>query len=71
MHPGHKGRGLGGALLRHAAGLARDAGVVAHLETSNPVNLSLCRKFGYEVGHELTLHGAPPVWTMTTPGPPG
>ena len=70
VHPAQKGRGLGGTLLRHAAALAREAGVVAHLETSNPVNLPLYRKFGYEVGHELSLHGAPPVWTMTTPGPP-
>lgn len=70
VHPEQKGRGLGGALLRHAATLAREAGVVGHLETSNPVNLPLYRKFGYEVGKELTVHGSPPVWTMTTPGPP-
>jgi ribosomal protein S18 acetylase RimI-like enzyme len=66
VHPSQKGRGLGGALLRHAAGLAKAAGVVAHLETSNPENLGLYRRFGYEVQVEVTSHGGPPVWTMTT-----
>jgi ribosomal protein S18 acetylase RimI-like enzyme len=66
VHPSQKGRGLGGALLRHVAGIAKAAGVVAHLETSNPDNLGLYRRFGYEVQAEVTSHGGPPVWTMTT-----
>ncbi|MBX3192069.1 MAG: GNAT family N-acetyltransferase [Labilithrix sp.] len=67
VHPSKKGRGLGGALLRHAASLAREAGAVSHLETSNPDNLSLYRRFGFEVTSEVTAHGGPPVWVMTTP----
>ena len=69
VHPSEKGRGRGGALLRHAAELAKTAGVVAHLETANPDNLSLYRRFGYEVEVEVTSHGGPPVWTMSTTGP--
>jgi ribosomal protein S18 acetylase RimI-like enzyme len=65
VHPSRQGRGLGGALLRHAEELARAANVPSHLETANPVNLSLYRRFGYEVQTELTSHGGPPVWTMT------
>ncbi len=71
VHPEQKGRGLGGALLRHAASIARAAGVVGHLETSNPQNLSLYRRFGYEVQRELGARGVPPVWTMTTASTPG
>jgi ribosomal protein S18 acetylase RimI-like enzyme len=66
VHPSQKGRGLGGALLRHAAGIAKAAGVVAHLETSNPDNLGLYRHFGYEVEAEVTSHRGPTVWVMTT-----
>lgn len=66
VHPSQKARGLGGALLRHAGSIAKAAGVPSHLETSNPDNLSLYRHFGYEVRTELTSHGGPPVWTMTT-----
>jgi ribosomal protein S18 acetylase RimI-like enzyme len=65
VHPSQQGRGLGGALLRHAEEMAGAAKVPSHLETSNPVNLSLYRRFGYEVQTELTSHGGPPVWTMT------
>jgi ribosomal protein S18 acetylase RimI-like enzyme len=66
VHPSQKGRGLGGALLRHVTELAKIAEVVAHLETSNPDNVSLYRRFGFEVEAEITSHGGPPVWTMTT-----
>jgi GNAT superfamily N-acetyltransferase len=70
VHPESKGKGLGGTLLRHALSLAKEAGVVAHLETSNEVNLAFYRRFGFEVREELAHHGGPPVWTLTTPDVP-
>ena len=70
VHPAQHGRGLGGALLRHAGALADAAGVPSHLETANPVNLGLYRHFGFEVKTEVTSHGGPPLWTMTRPKPP-
>lgn len=66
VHPSLRGRGLGGVLLRHAGAIAKAAGVVSHLETSNPENLGLYRRFGFEVKNEIDSHGGPPVWTMTT-----
>lgn len=66
VHPSQKGRGLGGALLCDVEGIAKSERVVAHLETSNPDNLGLYRRFGYEVQEEITAHGGPPLWTMTT-----
>lgn len=66
VHPSLHGRGFGGVLLRHATAIAKASGVVAHLETSNPENLGLYRRFGFEVKNELDAHGGPPVWTMTT-----
>lgn len=69
VHPSQQGRGLGGRLLRHAASIASAAGVVSHLETSNPENLTLYRHFGYEIVTEITSHRAKPVWTMRTARP--
>jgi GNAT superfamily N-acetyltransferase len=66
VHPREKGRGRGGALLRHAAALAREAGVPQYLETGNPVNLTLYRRFGFEVVETIESHGGPPAWTMST-----
>lgn len=37
-----------------------------HLETGNPKNLGLYGRFGYEVTHEITSHGDPPLWIMTS-----
>ncbi len=67
VHPDSKGRGLGGTLLRHALAMAREAGCVTHLETSNEVNLPFYRRFGFVVHEEITSHAGPPVWTLTTP----
>jgi len=69
-HPGRKGHGLGGALLRQALEFARSRGVPAALETSNPVNLGFYRRFGFEVEHTFHVDDAPPLWTMKTPGVP-
>ena len=65
VHPSRKGRGLGGALLRHVTQIADAAGVACHLETANPDNLGLYRHFGFETRSELTSHGGPPLWTLT------
>ena len=66
VHPTQKGKGLGGALLRHLAAIANEANVRSHLETANPVNVSLYRKFGYEITTTIDVGAAPPLWTMTT-----
>lgn len=66
VHPGHKGRGLGGALLREALLLAEARGVPAYLETANPVNLGFYGRYGFKVREELRVGDAPPVWTLRT-----
>lgn len=64
VHPSRKGKGLGGALLRHLATVAK--GLPSHLETANPVNVPLYRKFGFEITTTIEVGDAPPLWTMTT-----
>jgi GNAT superfamily N-acetyltransferase len=66
VHPGHKGRGLGGALLGEALALARARGVAVYLETANPVNLGFYGRYGFKVQEELRVGDAPPVWTLRT-----
>jgi ribosomal protein S18 acetylase RimI-like enzyme len=67
VSPDHQGRGLGGDLLRRVLALAEERALVAYLETSNPVNLPLYRRHGFEVRDELVIGpGVPPVWTMAT-----
>lgn len=67
VHPSRQGKGLGGALLRHASEIADAAHVPCHLETAKPSNVELYKRFGYEVQETLTAHGGPPLWTMTRP----
>ncbi len=64
--PDRQGQGLGASLLREVLdGL--DA--PAYLESSNPRNLSLYRRHGFEVVEEMAMPwGCPPVWRMWRPG---
>ncbi|WP_422736201.1 GNAT family N-acetyltransferase [Micromonospora sp. WMMD729] len=64
-HPDSAGRGWGRAVMR--AGLARAAadGVPAILETSNPANVELYRRAGWEVIG--TLSEPVPTWLMRQP----
>jgi ribosomal protein S18 acetylase RimI-like enzyme len=68
VHPDQKGRGFGRQLLAPSLELADRAGVPAYLETTNPANLGLYRRFGFEVVEEVRAwEGAPPLWTMLRP----
>lgn len=48
IDPQHQGKGLGGALLDHALALADRDGVPAYLESSNPRNIDLYERHGFE-----------------------
>ena len=64
--PSRQGQGLGSALLRDR--LEQAAGMPAYLESSNPRNLTLYRRHGFEVVEELKMPwGCPPIWRMWRP----
>jgi ribosomal protein S18 acetylase RimI-like enzyme len=65
--PEKKGKGLGGALLRHACTMADEHRLPAYLETGNEDNLSLYERFGFRVEVTVETHGGPPLWTMRRP----
>ncbi|WP_239124131.1 GNAT family N-acetyltransferase [Rhizocola hellebori] len=62
-HPGHAGKRLGRAVMR--AGLDRAAAdaLPAYLETTNPGNVELYRRSGWEVARAIDS-GPVPIWVM-------
>lgn len=64
VDPAHQGRGAGSAMLRESVAKADRAGQTSVLETSNPINVKLYRRFGFEIVHTMFLDSSPPLWTM-------
>lgn len=60
--PFYLGQGLGGALMKEALLRCDADGLPAFLESSNPRNVSLYQRHGFEVMDECQ-HGASPVMT--------
>jgi ribosomal protein S18 acetylase RimI-like enzyme len=70
VDPLRRGKGTGASLLRHA--LARIDALHQHcyLESTNPANLSLYERHGFEVVNELRAADSPPLFPMVrTPRP--
>ena len=62
VDPAHQGRGLGSALMKAALQQCDEAGIPAYLESSNPRNISLYERHGFEaIG--VIQHGSSPVIT--------
>lgn len=64
VEPNAQGRGLGAALMRHATARADADGVSAYLESSNPKNISLYERHGFEVMGRIQIGAAPLVTPM-------
>jgi GNAT superfamily N-acetyltransferase len=64
VEPNAQGRGLGGALMRHATARADAAGTMAYLESSNPRNISLYERHGFEVMGKIQVGAGPLVTPM-------
>lgn len=62
--PAHIGQGLGGALMKHAVARADADGVTAYLESSNPQNISLYQRHGFEIMGEIQVGSSPLVTPM-------
>lgn len=64
--PAHKGRRWGHALMADGLRRAADEGLPAVLETSNPGNVGVYKRAGFEVFREVTA-GPLQVWVMERP----
>ncbi len=64
VEPNSQGRGLGGALLRHAIARSDADEALAYLESSNPRNISLYERHGFEVMGKIQIGAGPLVTPM-------
>ena len=64
VDPSHQDLGYGSALLRHVTERLDRAGRVAYLESTNPLNLPLYERHGFEVRGMITVGACPPVYPM-------
>ena len=62
--PQYLGQGLGGALMKHACARIDEDGLPAYLESSNPRNISLYERHGFEVMGEIRSGNAPVMTPM-------
>ncbi len=62
-----QGRGLGARLMEPALERCDAEGLIAYLESSNPANVSLYRRHGFEVIGEIRAGDAPPIQPMLRP----
>lgn len=64
VEPYSQGRGVGAELMRYAVARCDREGAVAYLESSNPRNIPLYRRHGFEVLGEIRVGAAPLVTPM-------
>ena len=64
VEPNAQGRGIGALLMRHAAERCDREGALAYLESSNPRNIGLYERHGFEVMGQIQVGTAPVVTPM-------
>jgi ribosomal protein S18 acetylase RimI-like enzyme len=64
VDPVWHGQGIGAALLAYALEKIDQQGLQAYLESSNPRNVPLYQRHGFEVIREIRVGGSPPVIPM-------
>jgi ribosomal protein S18 acetylase RimI-like enzyme len=68
--PARQGQGIGSALMRHALARCDREGAVAYLESSNPRNIPLYRRHGFEVLGTIQAGSSPVLTPMLRPPQP-
>lgn len=64
VDPAHQNKGVGGALLRHVTDRCDRDGVLAYLESSNPRNIPLYERHGFEILGRAQSGGSPVITPM-------
>jgi GNAT superfamily N-acetyltransferase len=62
--PAEQRKGYGSALLTHALQACDEGGVAAYVECSNPENVPLYRRYGFEVLGTIRVGSSPPIIPM-------
>jgi ribosomal protein S18 acetylase RimI-like enzyme len=68
VDPAQQGKGLGDALMLHALARCDQDRTPAYLESSNPRNISLYRRHGFEPLGEIRAGSSPPIVPMLRRG---
>lgn len=63
----HQGKGYGAALMKHALQEIDKRGCMAYLESSNPRNISLYQRHGFEAVGSIQSGGSPTMTPMVRP----
>ena len=64
VDPASQGRGYGSSLMRHALEQLDQTHTLAYLESSNPRNLSLYIRHGFEITGTIQVGSSPPLFPM-------
>ena len=64
VDPARQGSGFGAALMSHALAPCDRSSILAYLESSNPANITLYERHGFELLGEIRVGGSPPVFPM-------
>jgi ribosomal protein S18 acetylase RimI-like enzyme len=64
VDPAHQGKGYGSALMTYALQQCDRDHAPAYLESTNPRNISLYRRHGFEVLGTIQVGGSPPLVPM-------
>ena len=67
VDPARRGQGLGSALLKATLAQIDEQGLPAYLESSNPANLPLYERHGFELKGEIRPGDGPPIFPMLRP----
>lgn len=59
IDPAHQGKGLGSALLKHQLAICDRDGALAYLESSNPKNIGLYERHGFEALGRIQAGSSP------------
>ena len=67
VDPAYQGNGIGSQLMKHALNRIDEDGLPAYLESSNPRNITLYERHGFEVMGQIQIGGSPPIHPMLRP----
>ena len=67
VDPAHQGKGIGSALMKEALTRCDSAKLPAYLESSNPRNISLYERHGFETMGQIQVGNSPVVTPMYRP----
>ena len=60
----YQGQGFGSVLMKHVTSQLDDLGITGYLESSNPQNISLYLRHGFEIMGEIQINDSPVVTPM-------